>query len=68
MTKKIAIEGMSCTGCSGRVQKLLNAIPGVNATVSLEDAEAIVELPEDVSEQTLIDTIDGAGYKVVSIS
>lgn len=68
MTKKISIEGMSCAGCSGRIQKLLNAIPGVTATVSLEDKEAVVDVPDGVTDQKLIDTIDGAGYKVVSIA
>ena len=48
MKKTIKIEGMMCSHCTGRVDKALNALDGVTATVSLEDKAAYV-------------TVDGAG-------
>ncbi|MBD5560060.1 MAG: heavy-metal-associated domain-containing protein [Clostridia bacterium] len=66
--KTIKIEGMHCSGCSGRIERLLNALPGVSASVSLDDKEAVVEAPDDMPESTLTDKITGAGYQVVSVS
>lgn len=66
--KTIKIEGMSCAGCSGRIQRLLNSLPGVNAEVSLEDKEAVVEAPDDMPDSTLADKITGAGFEVISVS
>ena len=36
MEKKMLIEGMMCTHCSGRVEKALNALNGVEAKVDLD--------------------------------
>lgn len=66
--KTVKIEGMHCAGCSGRIQRLLNALPGVDADVSLEDKEAVVEMPDDMPVETVTDKISGAGYQVVSVS
>lgn len=43
MTQTFDIQGMTCNGCRTGVENKLNAIPGVNATVSLEDKTAILE-------------------------
>lgn len=67
MKKTIKIEGMSCEGCSGRVQNLLNAIPGVTAVVSLAEKEATVDGPDDISDDVLTSTITNAGYEVAEI-
>ena len=40
---KLKIEGMHCTGCSSRLEKVLNNTDGVeSATVSFEKKQAIV--------------------------
>lgn len=67
MKKIVKIEGMSCEGCSGRVQNLLNAIPGITAIVSLAEKEATVDGPDDVSDDVIRHTITGAGYEVTDI-
>lgn len=67
MKKIVKIEGMHCAGCSGRIQNLLNRIPGVTAEVSLEEKEAVVNGPDDLPDDTLRDTITGAGYQVTEI-
>ncbi len=68
MTKKIVIEGMMCGHCSGAVEKALNAIDGVSATVDLAAKTATVTLSADVSDETLTKAVTDAGYTVVSIA
>lgn len=66
-TMKMKIEGMSCGHCSARVEKALNAIPGVSASVDLESACASVTLSENVSEATLRKAVEDAGYDVTAM-
>ena len=66
-TKVIQVEGMSCPHCSGRVEKVLNAIDGVSATVDLAAKTATVQLSKEVADQTMIDAIVDAGYEVTGI-
>ena len=55
MTKKMTIEGMMCGHCSGRVKKVLEALPQVEeAVVSHEDGTAIVTLTEEVADDVLL--------------
>ena len=65
--KTMRIEGMTCEHCSGRVEKALNTIPGVTATVSLTDKTANIILSEEVSDDVLRTAVEDAGYTVVSI-
>lgn len=65
--KTMMIEGMMCNHCTGMVTKLLNAIEGVSAEVSLEDKCAYIELSGDVSDDVLIKTVTDAGYEVKGI-
>ncbi len=67
MKKTIYIDGMMCTHCTGRVDKVLNAIDGVEATVSLEEKCAYVTLSKDVTDAELKTTIENEGYTVVDI-
>ena len=67
MKKEMIIEGMSCMHCSGRVEKALNGIDGVNAKVDLDKKTAYVELSKDVSDDELTKAVTDAGYEVVSV-
>ena len=67
MKKEMLIEGMSCMHCSGRVEKALNGLDGVNAKVDLEKKTAYVDLSKDVSDADLTKAVTDAGYEVVSI-
>lgn len=67
MTKKLVIDGMMCSHCTGRVQEALNGLEGVTAQVSLEDKSATVTLSKDIDEETLIKTVTDAGYQVVNV-
>ena len=66
MEKTLKIEGMMCGHCSGRVQKALEALPGVAAAaVSHESGTAVVTLSAPVSDDVLKKAVEDAGYKVV---
>jgi len=66
MSEKILqIKGMSCGHCSARVEKALNSIDGVEATVDLPSNTAKLELSKEVSYETLKATVDNIGYEVV---
>lgn len=67
MKKVLKIEGMMCAHCTGRVEKALNDMDGVSATVSLEDKSAEVTLSKDVSDDALIKAVTDAGYEVVDL-
>lgn len=67
MKKTLYIEGMSCSHCSSRVEKVLNKIDGVSAKVELDKKIALVTLNKDVEDKTLISAIEDAGYDVISI-
>ena len=67
MKKTIYIEGMSCSHCTGRVEKALNGLPGISATVSLEDKAAYVTSGEEISDEILRRTVEDAGYEVREI-
>lgn len=68
MKKIIEINGMSCGHCQARVEKVLNAIEGVDAKVDLKKNRAVVTISKDVADQTMKEAITEAGYEVVSIS
>ena len=68
MTKTMVIEGMMCAHCQAHVEKALNALDGVSATVNLEAKTATVNLDAPVSDDMLKNAVVQAGYEVVSIS
>ncbi|NLM50411.1 MAG: heavy-metal-associated domain-containing protein [Clostridiaceae bacterium] len=67
MKKVLKIEGMTCGHCKARVEKALNEIPGVSAKVNLAKKEAVLKIDEGISDQRLIDAVQEAGYKVLSV-
>ena len=67
MKKKMNIEGMMCTHCTGTVTKVLNAIDGVFAEVSLEEKCAYIDLTSEVSDDVLVKAVTDAGYEVTGI-
>ena len=68
MKKTMIIEGMMCTHCTGRVEKALAALEGVEAVeMSLEGKSATLTLTQEIADQVLTDTVTQAGYEVVSV-
>ena len=67
MKKTIYIDGMMCHHCTGRVDKVLNALEGITAEVSLEDKCAYITLEKDYSDNELRTIIENEGYTVTDI-
>lgn len=66
--KTINIEGMMCAHCQAHVEKALNEIEGVKATVDLKNNCAHIELLKEVDDAILIKAVKDAGYSVKGIS
>ncbi|MDL4773567.1 MULTISPECIES: heavy metal translocating P-type ATPase [Thermomonosporaceae] len=60
---ELAIGGMTCASCAARIEKRLNKIEGVTATVNYATEKAKVEYPEGVSPEELIASVEKAGYR-----
>ncbi len=59
----LLVGGMTCASCVGRVEKKLNRLDGVSATVNLATASARVAYdPALVDEDTLLATVERTGY------
>ncbi|AXK49311.1 copper-translocating P-type ATPase [Aliarcobacter trophiarum LMG 25534] len=68
MTKILKVDGMSCGHCSGRVEKALSKIDGVDSVkVELSTKEVIINMSKDIEEQVFVDAISEAGYEVIKI-
>ncbi len=68
MNKTMIIEGMMCGHCTGRVQKALEAVEGVESvTMSLENKSAELVLNAEVADDTLKAVVTEAGYEVIEI-
>lgn len=59
---ELAIGGMTCASCAARIEKKLNRMEGVEATVNYATEKARVAYAEDVSVDDLIATVEATGY------
>ncbi|MFI0369415.1 heavy metal translocating P-type ATPase [Actinomadura sp. 1N219] len=59
---ELAIGGMTCASCANRIERKLNKLDGVTATVNYATEKAKVEYAEGVSPDELIATVAKAGY------
>jgi len=58
----LVVGGMTCASCAARIEKKLNRLPGVEATVNYATDKATVRLPEGTSIDDAIATIEATGY------
>lgn len=59
----LGVTGMTCTSCSSRVERKLNKLEGVSASVNFATEAAAIEYDsQSVSPQELISVVEGAGY------
>ena len=64
----LKIDGMSCSACQNRVEKYLNKQDGVNASVNLVMAQALIEYDENqVSISDLERFVSESGYTSLGI-
>jgi Cu+-exporting ATPase len=59
---RLQLEGMSCASCAARVERELNKVDGVEASVNFATEQATVRCPDDVPVERLIEAVEGAGY------
>jgi P-type Cu+ transporter len=59
---ELVIGGMTCASCAARIEKKLNKLDGVSATVNYATEKAKVRYAGSVTPQDLVDTIEATGY------
>ncbi|WP_328646746.1 heavy metal translocating P-type ATPase [Amycolatopsis sp. NBC_00348] len=59
---ELAIGGMTCASCASRVERKLNKVGGVTATVNYATEKAQVSYPSGLSVGELVDVVEAAGY------
>jgi Cu+-exporting ATPase len=59
---ELTLGGMTCASCANRIERKLNKLDGVTATVNFATEKATVTYPEDLSPDELVTTVEAAGY------
>jgi len=59
---QLAIGGMTCASCAARVEKKLNRMDGVTATVNYATEKARITFPDTVTAEDLVATVKATGY------
>ena len=60
---ELPIEGMTCSSCAGRVEKSLNRLDGVEATVNFATERASVSFdPARIAPEQLLGAVEEVGY------
>ena len=59
---ELAIGGMTCASCANRIEKRLNKVDGVTATVNYATEKAAVTFADDVDPADLVAQVEAAGY------
>jgi Cu+-exporting ATPase len=59
---ELGISGMTCASCAARIEKKLNKLDGVTATVNFATEKASVSFPAAVSPEDLISVVERVGY------
>ncbi|MDN5756922.1 MAG: heavy metal translocating P-type ATPase [Tomitella sp.] len=59
---ELAIAGMTCASCANRIERKLNKLDGVSATVNYTTEKAKVTYDNGVDQSALVDTVEQAGY------
>ncbi|NLC98186.1 MAG: cadmium-translocating P-type ATPase [Actinomycetales bacterium] len=59
---RLDVGGMTCTACANRIEKKLNKIDGVEATVNFATARAMISAPAGIDPSILVETVEKTGY------
>ncbi len=61
-TVTLDVGGMTCASCAARIEKRLNRIDGVQASVNFATEQARVDFPDTVSPEELVAAVEATGY------
>ncbi|TDC90841.1 copper-translocating P-type ATPase [Saccharopolyspora aridisoli] len=61
-TVELAITGMTCASCANRIERKLNKLAGVAASVNYATEKAQVTAPDGLDPQRLVEVVEAAGY------
>jgi len=61
-TVELTVSGMTCAACSARVERTLNKLDGVRASVNYATERATVQVPETLADDVLIERVRKSGY------
>lgn len=61
---ELKIGGMSCAACAAHIEKDLNKMPGVSASVNYATEKATITKSGDFGVKDFIKTVENAGYQV----
>ena len=59
---RLDLEGMSCASCAAAIERGLNRLDGVEATVNLATGQATVKAAPSVSVDELVEAVEAVGY------
>ncbi|HEY3609006.1 MAG TPA: heavy metal translocating P-type ATPase, partial [Pseudonocardiaceae bacterium] len=59
---ELALGGMTCASCANRIERKLNKLDVVSATVNFATEKATVTYPDNLSPDALVATVQAAGY------
>ena len=59
---RLELEGMTCAACAARIERALNRLDGVEASVNFATEQAAVRFDDDVELNDLLHAVEGAGY------
>ncbi|MDA4105793.1 heavy metal translocating P-type ATPase [Mycolicibacterium holsaticum] len=62
-TIELSIDGMTCASCANRIERKLNKIDGVSASVNFATEKARVTYGDSVTPEVLVNTVEDAGYQ-----
>jgi P-type Cu+ transporter len=60
---RLDLEGMTCASCAARIERRLNKLDGVAATVNFATEQATVRCEDEVPVERLLEAVEAAGYR-----
>lgn len=64
----LSVQGMTCSSCVNTVEKALNKVEGVSATINFATETAHILAPADMSPKDLIKIVEKAGYSATLLA
>lgn len=64
--KIIKVSGMECSGCENRIENALSSIEGIETVVANHETGIVtIKTNDEISQETLEETIDNLGFDII---